>query len=1091
MLRCAHVPALALLACAWLGGCGGGGNSDSSPMQSAPAAPILTLAATSVVIGSSTTLTWSSVNATSCTASGSWSGTLATSGTQTLKPATTGTFTYTLACANSTGASKASSATLTADSNQAPAAPTVTLLTSTPIYAETSASIGWSSVNATSCTPSGTIWGGIATLPPSGEFVWSAPPAGSQTFTLTCANSVGSSPPTTITVTITPDPPAPSGLSYSPQQPFYYVGKPIIPLTPTVTGDVVSWSPPVLPPGLTFDSANGVISGTPTSVSSDTLVICASNQGGQDCVKLKFGTEIPPSFFYGSCSPQVALQTVQYTVGVPAQPLTPLIQGHCYDAYSNGVQPWSISSALPAGLTFDTTTGVISGTPTQTSAPANYVITGGGPGGQMSAQLTIGVSSNVVLNLGHAVELQFIQLDAAHVLSQDVSGHWVLWNYATMAQIASGDSAASAPLGGGNSQPVSVYLAGPTVAVVTSTGLEMRSSATGAVLAEIAVPLGVWWWQLATDGSYVCALNNASLTCWSPTGQRLFSESGNYSLAEVFAAPSGLLVAQGAAGANVIETVSSATWTSSVGSAFQGEFESWFVDGSAFLTRYNNTTVSVYSPAATLVDRATVTTNSVLNGVGHWFWGESGDPSLNTLVLYAVGNSATPTATYAVNSPTASGAYITWVSGTGPGALTAINLSGATPVVSTFNVPTSESIYAFNSPTQYMAGTNGGLLIDESTPGSPRTFDYGAVTNMAGGMARAVFTTASGNTFSYNTTTNAFESTVDLSSSLQYVMSADGSVLATRELGTGASAETVDIYSLPSKALINSFSYASGTYPLNITLSAPGTTLGELLLSGVQQSLAVTGGTPTVYATQGAEPVQLSPNATLVALSSLAPGPATRTALYNNDTYVTTVVGYALGWLDNARLLVDTYDSQHGFIGANIFSPTGGLLAVAPFGPFDTMQVVSSNFVYAPQLNQVLPLSGANGAWASGDLCGAVTAYDNGEPYRYTSCSGAFAGSAVVFASGNLVIAAAVLNPRCLKTLIARPLICAEAMACKDRQFCFSRSLSHLAAGEAEEVVAPRRRATTTTTSTAPPFSYGSPNYQYTAGISGKYSDAE
>jgi hypothetical protein len=395
-----------------------------------------------------------------------------------------------------------------------------------------------------------------------------------------------------------------------------------------------------------------------------------------------------------------------------------------------------------------------------------------------------------------------------------------------------------------------------------------------------------------------------------------------------------------------------------------------------------------------------------LNGVGHWFWGESGYP-LNTLVLYALGNSATPTATYALNSPTASGTYVTGLSGTGPGALTAIDLSGATPVVSTYNVPSSESAYAFNSPSHYMVGTTGGLLIDESTPGSPRTFDYGAVTNLAGGTARAVFTTTSGNTFSYNTTSNAFESTVDLSSSLQYVMSADGSVLATIEPGTVTGAETVDIYSLPSKALINSFSYASGSpSPQNITLSAPGTTLGELLsVTYVQQTVPTAGGTPTIYATQGAEPVQLSPNGTLVALSSGGPFPAARTSLYNNGTYITTVVGYAVGWLDNGRVLVDTYNSQGTLLGANIFSPTGTLLAVAPIGPFTTLQVVSNDLVYAPQLNEVLSLSGANDGWVSGDPCGSAILNDEGELNSFTPCLGAYGGSAVVFVSGNLVVA--------------------------------------------------------------------------------------
>jgi hypothetical protein len=79
-----------------------------------PAAPTLTLAATSVVVGGSTTISWSSVGATSCTATGSWTGTLATSGTKTLTPSAAGVTTYTLTCSDSTGASTASSVTLNA-----------------------------------------------------------------------------------------------------------------------------------------------------------------------------------------------------------------------------------------------------------------------------------------------------------------------------------------------------------------------------------------------------------------------------------------------------------------------------------------------------------------------------------------------------------------------------------------------------------------------------------------------------------------------------------------------------------------------------------------------------------------------------------------------------------------------------------------------------------------------------------------------------------------------------------------------------------------------------------------------------------------
>jgi hypothetical protein len=78
-----------------------------------PAAPTLTLAASSIATGSSTTLTWSSVNTTGCTASGSWSGAMLSDGTTTVNPTAVGSDTYTLVCANAAGTSTATSVTLT------------------------------------------------------------------------------------------------------------------------------------------------------------------------------------------------------------------------------------------------------------------------------------------------------------------------------------------------------------------------------------------------------------------------------------------------------------------------------------------------------------------------------------------------------------------------------------------------------------------------------------------------------------------------------------------------------------------------------------------------------------------------------------------------------------------------------------------------------------------------------------------------------------------------------------------------------------------------------------------------------------------
>lgn len=86
--------------------------ADAALAALPPGPPTLTLASSTVTMGNSTTLTWSAYNVTSCTASGSWSGTQQTSGSLTVTPAATGTDTYTLSCANPHGSAQ-KSATLT------------------------------------------------------------------------------------------------------------------------------------------------------------------------------------------------------------------------------------------------------------------------------------------------------------------------------------------------------------------------------------------------------------------------------------------------------------------------------------------------------------------------------------------------------------------------------------------------------------------------------------------------------------------------------------------------------------------------------------------------------------------------------------------------------------------------------------------------------------------------------------------------------------------------------------------------------------------------------------------------------------------
>jgi len=84
-----NIKDLSILAAHW-------GDTVSAPTISLSASP------TSVTSGSSSALTWSTTNATSCTASGAWSGSKATSGSTTTSALTT-TSTYSLSCSGAGG----------------------------------------------------------------------------------------------------------------------------------------------------------------------------------------------------------------------------------------------------------------------------------------------------------------------------------------------------------------------------------------------------------------------------------------------------------------------------------------------------------------------------------------------------------------------------------------------------------------------------------------------------------------------------------------------------------------------------------------------------------------------------------------------------------------------------------------------------------------------------------------------------------------------------------------------------------------------------------------------------------------------------
>ena len=86
--------------------CGGGGGGGSTPEPPVPGASItLSISDDKIYLGNTVTLSWTTSNASSCTASGSWSGSKALSGSETITPDSEGQKSFTLTCSNSAGTS--------------------------------------------------------------------------------------------------------------------------------------------------------------------------------------------------------------------------------------------------------------------------------------------------------------------------------------------------------------------------------------------------------------------------------------------------------------------------------------------------------------------------------------------------------------------------------------------------------------------------------------------------------------------------------------------------------------------------------------------------------------------------------------------------------------------------------------------------------------------------------------------------------------------------------------------------------------------------------------------------------------------------
>ena len=121
---------------------------------------------------------------------------------------------------------------------------------------------------------------------------------------------------------------------------------------------------PALPPGLVFSSSTGVLSGAATAArGATTYVVTAADGTNYAVATMRLTISAVPVMTPASQAVSGVVGTAIATTSVFAAPTV------------TGTKTFTVSPALPAGLTLNAATGTVSGTPTAVSTQTTYIVT--------------------------------------------------------------------------------------------------------------------------------------------------------------------------------------------------------------------------------------------------------------------------------------------------------------------------------------------------------------------------------------------------------------------------------------------------------------------------------------------------------------------------------------------------------------------------------------------------------------------------------------------------------------------------------------------------------------------------------------------
>lgn len=605
------------------------------------------------------------------------------------------------------------------------------------------------------------------------------------------------------------------------------------------------------------------------------------------------------------------------------------------------------------------------------------------PGQAASAEV-----SGKLLDLGHISRIELLQNSGNRLLSRDSSGVWILWDVTDREQIIEGDSLYYDPSDRMYKMDY-IELKESTLAVSTGSEVQIMSAIDGTSLADIPVNTRANTVGLSVDGSYFWAATNFSLSAWSLSGSQLVSVAGNYADAQVFADVESIRVAEGSAGSDVIETIPVDGGNPTLSPSFSGDFHSWFVDGSHFLTTIS-TVVYVYSPSAEQKALVDLQATKSLGGSRSYFWTHEKTPYL--LKIYRIGSGPTPVEIFGTGVlhkvvPTINKIGVLPY---GYNDFTIVHLDPGNITMTSHEGPGAYlEVFEADEDGSWFVGNRSGVIYDNLSSGLPledKSFGCGRIRSIAGSKSGvAAVATADGQILILNIS--------DSGKSIDRRMSYDSSSLILTDSGDILAAQanfddhqyspdiSLSILSLPTDNVIRKWEYSSdaaqpnftGVFLFDFDLSlngivasrkegavnwAPYTNLVNIVESG-ELILSIRGDASTAP--------KLSPDGVGAAISD----GRTVTTIYENGQLSAAISGGLAGWVDNERLLINTYvQDKWGswiFVASHIYSRQGSLVFDSFLPEITSFTAISETEVFSHDHNAVFDLQTGDLIWTAED----------------------------------------------------------------------------------------------------------------------------